>query len=103
MEYQSGTVTDVQPSRRSRSAKKEILRRRLAAQRIAKTEFTRPAEIVGWLGAVQAQDYLGALWSRSGFRRPNPWRAKKRCRSSRADTSRAMDRPRFETLLGGPD
>ena len=27
------------------------------------TEFTRPSEIVSWLGAVQAQDYLGALWA----------------------------------------
>jgi hypothetical protein len=42
---------------------KEIARRRLVAQRIAASEFTRPAEIVRWLGAVQAQDYLGALWA----------------------------------------
>jgi hypothetical protein len=42
---------------------REIVRRRLVAQRIASSEFTRPAEIVGWLGAVQAQDYLGALWA----------------------------------------
>jgi hypothetical protein len=36
---------------------------RLRAQRIAATTFTRPAEVVAWLGAVQAQDYLGALWA----------------------------------------
>jgi len=36
---------------------------RLAAQRISSTSFRRPAEVVAWLGAVQAQDYLGALWA----------------------------------------
>jgi hypothetical protein len=36
---------------------------RLDAQRISATTFTRPAEVVAWLGAVQAQDYLGALWA----------------------------------------
>lgn len=37
--------------------------RRLDAQRISATTFERPGEVVAWLGAVQAQDYLGALWS----------------------------------------
>lgn len=41
----------------------EIARRRLEAQRISSTAFTRPDEVVAWLGAVQAQDYLGALWA----------------------------------------
>jgi hypothetical protein len=36
---------------------------RLATQRISATKFTRPSEVVAWLGAVQAQDYLGALWA----------------------------------------
>ena len=36
---------------------------RLCNQRIASTTFENPAEVVGWLGAVQAQDYLGALWA----------------------------------------
>jgi hypothetical protein len=36
---------------------------RLAAQRICATSFTRPVEVVAWLGAMQAQDYLGALWA----------------------------------------
>src|SRR3954464_9853743 len=36
---------------------------RLRALRIAATTFTRPADAVAWLGAVQAQDYLGALWA----------------------------------------
>jgi len=41
----------------------DIARRRLAAQRISRTEFIRPEQVVSWLGAVQAQDYLGALWA----------------------------------------
>ncbi|MGH7298010.1 MAG: winged helix DNA-binding domain-containing protein [Polyangiaceae bacterium] len=36
---------------------------RLAAQRVSGKGFTRPDQVVGWLGAVQAQDYLGALWA----------------------------------------
>lgn len=41
----------------------DIARQRLASQRIGATSFEKPAEVVGWLGAVQAQDYLGALWA----------------------------------------
>ena len=41
----------------------EISRLRLSAQRISATTFTRPDQVVAWLGAVQAQDYLGALWA----------------------------------------
>ncbi|MBN1123120.1 MAG: AlkZ family DNA glycosylase [Anaerolineae bacterium] len=40
-----------------------IARQRLNQQRLSETEFTRPEEVVGWLGAVQAQDFYGALWS----------------------------------------
>jgi hypothetical protein len=36
---------------------------RLASQRLSRTTFARPAEVVAWFGAVQAQDYLGALWA----------------------------------------
>lgn len=36
---------------------------RLIHQRILARPFTQPAEVVAWLGALQAQDYLGALWS----------------------------------------
>jgi hypothetical protein len=41
----------------------EIARLRLEAQRVSAPRFTRPEELVSWLGAVQAQDYLGALWA----------------------------------------
>lgn len=41
----------------------EILRRRLDNQRLARTSFRKPEEVVAWLGAMQAQDYLGSLWA----------------------------------------
>jgi hypothetical protein len=40
-----------------------IASRRLAAQRLTGDRFATPAEVVSWLGAVQAQDYPGARWS----------------------------------------
>lgn len=39
-----------------------IARLRLVTQHIARPTFDDPASVVQWLGAVQAQDYLGALW-----------------------------------------
>jgi len=36
---------------------------RLNNQRLLRTSFETPVEVVRWLGAVQAQDYLGALWA----------------------------------------
>jgi ribosomal protein L16/L10AE len=47
----------------ARAAPNEILRRRLAAQRISTGALADPGEVVSWLGAVQAQDYLAALWA----------------------------------------
>lgn len=41
----------------------DILRQRLASQRLAGRRFRRPEEVAAWFGAVQAQDYLGALWA----------------------------------------
>lgn len=41
----------------------ELIRLRLTNQRLAKPVFKTPAEVVSWLGAMQAQDFLGALWS----------------------------------------
>lgn len=46
-----------------RSSIVNIPHHRLHNQRIAGAPFETPAEVVGWLGAVQAQDYLGALWA----------------------------------------
>jgi Winged helix DNA-binding domain len=42
---------------------RDIARCRLINQQIASTKYTIPGEIVALLGAVQAQDYLGALWA----------------------------------------
>jgi hypothetical protein len=41
----------------------DIAQLRLYNQQIAATKFTRPADVVTWFGAMQAQDYLGALWA----------------------------------------
>ena len=40
-----------------------IARIRLLNQGIADPRFTSPHAVVSWFGAVQAQDYLGALWA----------------------------------------
>ena len=42
---------------------RRLILARLRALRVAGTTFTRPADAVAWLGAIQAQDYLGALWA----------------------------------------
>lgn len=36
---------------------------RLISQQIAGTQFTTPKEMVGWMGAMQAQDYRMAKWA----------------------------------------
>jgi len=36
---------------------------RLANQHVSRPTFRDPADVVRWLGAVQAQDYLGGLWA----------------------------------------
>jgi DNA glycosylase AlkZ-like len=41
----------------------DIARLRLHNQRIAYATIEKPGDAVAWLGAVQAQDYLGALWA----------------------------------------
>ena len=40
-----------------------IAHTRLRNQRLSSMGFTRPADVVSWLGAVQAQDYPGAKWA----------------------------------------
>ncbi len=41
----------------------DIPSRRLYNQRLSRTDFKTPNEVVSWLGAVQAQDYAGAKWA----------------------------------------
>jgi hypothetical protein len=40
----------------------ELLRIRLNKQQLINPEFKTPGDVVRWLGAVQAQDYLHTLW-----------------------------------------
>ena len=41
----------------------DIAHQRLVNQHIAQATFKQPGDVVGWLGAVQAQDYAGAKWA----------------------------------------
>ncbi|MBV8274006.1 MAG: AlkZ family DNA glycosylase [Verrucomicrobia bacterium] len=52
----------------------QIAKLRVASQQIAGTAFRTPGELVSWLGAVQAQDFLGSLWS-IGLRLPGTTQA----------------------------
>ena len=36
---------------------------RLSNQSVVGARFDRPSDVVAWMGMVQAQDYLGALWA----------------------------------------
>ncbi len=40
-----------------------IAHQRLFNQYISRPLFERPSEVVAWFGAIQAQDYTGALWA----------------------------------------
>lgn len=41
----------------------EISRLRLRNQRLDRPTFWKPGEVVGWLCAVQSQDYAAAKWA----------------------------------------
>jgi len=43
--------------------KAELVYRRLSNQLLSTSNFKRPAEVVRWLGAAQAQDFSGAKWA----------------------------------------
>ena len=47
----------------------DLTSRRLANQQLVEPRFTDAASLVRWFGAVQAQDYRGALWA-LGLRLP---------------------------------
>ena len=49
---------------------RDIVNNRLVNQQIAQSRCKTPGEVVARLGAMQAQDYQGALWS-IGLRVPN--------------------------------
>jgi hypothetical protein len=48
----------------------DIARLRLTAQHISQADFTSAKEVVSYMGAMQAQDYPGALWA-IALRTPN--------------------------------
>jgi hypothetical protein len=41
----------------------DLIRRRLANQRLLRSSLRTPADVVSWLGAMQSQDYPGAKWA----------------------------------------
>src|SRR5690348_12568062 len=41
----------------------DLSARRLHSQRLTGTPCTSPVDVVGWLTAVQSQDYTGATWA----------------------------------------
>ena len=41
----------------------EIIKLRLYNQQLAETKFTKPQEVVSWMGAMQSQDYRMAKWA----------------------------------------
>jgi hypothetical protein len=68
----------------------QIAAERLANQHIAGPSLENPADVVAWLGAVQAQDYPGGLWA-VGLRTRN---------GTEALVERALaDRPILRTWL----
>src|SRR5690349_17247748 len=42
---------------------KELLSYRLYNQQLSVSSFKTPAELVSWMGAIQAQDYTMAKWA----------------------------------------
>lgn len=48
----------------------DIATLRLYTQHIAQADFSTPEAVVSWMGAMQAQDYQGALWA-IGLRSPH--------------------------------
>ena len=73
----------------------DIPRLRLYNQYISRASFEHPADVVSWLGAVQAQDYLGALWA-VGLRTPEA--AEKDVEKAVADKSIVRTWPMRRTL-----
>ncbi len=48
----------------------DIVQQRLSNQHLSGNSLEKPEEVVAWLGAVQAQDFLYSLWA-IGLRMPN--------------------------------
>jgi len=59
----------------------DVVRQRTRTQRLTRSEFSKPEDVVRWLGAMQAQDFSGAKWA-IGLRSPG---------LSESDVDRAFD------------
>jgi hypothetical protein len=46
-----------------RAGPRSLATRRLQTQGLLRPAFRKPEDVVSWFGAVQAQDYFGALWA----------------------------------------
>jgi hypothetical protein len=57
------TVGQLAHIRGTNHLKFDLIRERMRNQRLMRTEFEKPEEVVSWLGAVQSQDYTGAKWA----------------------------------------
>jgi hypothetical protein len=68
--YLNGKLTSKKIVNNPIMNKSDIAKARLFNQQIAASNFTKPAEIVSWFGAMQAQDYPSAKWA-IGLRIPN--------------------------------
>src|SRR5215211_3787870 len=42
---------------------RDVVSQRLDNHKLSSSEFTKPVDVVRWLGAVQAQDFYGAKWA----------------------------------------
>ena len=42
---------------------RDVVSQRLDNHKLSSSEFKKPADVVRWLGAVQAQDFNGAKWA----------------------------------------
>jgi hypothetical protein len=73
----SSSLSDCSPYRWSRDTRKgvtarTILEQRLQRQQLIRPTFTTPADLVAWFGAVQAQDFAGAMWALAMRLPPSP-------------------------------
>jgi hypothetical protein len=58
----ASSLLSARERRRLRLLERALFTDRLRNQQLAGTALDDPADVVGWLGAVQSQDYAGAKW-----------------------------------------
>lgn len=45
------------------NTKEDIIKHRLGCQQISQKKFTRPEDLVSWMGCIQAQEFASAKWA----------------------------------------